>query len=89
METVVPRLRYLEPQGVARRQKSSKFVVAVLQCGQCVVRWWRGDGLNARESVGDVVLSSNMSYICGEQRLNQGGLTAAVSICPASAGRRR
>jgi hypothetical protein len=33
------------------------------------VRWWRGDGLNARESVGDnVVLSRYMSYIGGELR---------------------
>jgi hypothetical protein len=56
----------LEPVlGCARRQKCSKFVVAVLRCGQCVVRWWRGDGLN--ESVGDnVVLSRYMSYIGGE-----------------------
>jgi hypothetical protein len=57
----------LEPQGGARRQKCSKFVVAFLRFGQCVVRWWRGDGLNARESVGDnVVLSIYMSYIGGE-----------------------
>jgi hypothetical protein len=62
METVVPEMYCLEPQGGARRQKYSKFLVAVLRCGQCVVRWWLSYGFNARESVGDnVVLSRYMS----------------------------
>jgi hypothetical protein len=79
-----------EPQGGARRKKCSKFVVAVLRCGQCVVRWWRGDGLNARESVGDnVVLSRYVSYIGGKLSDEIKVIELSVSICPASAGRRR
>jgi hypothetical protein len=45
-------------------QECLKHVVAVQRCGQCVVEWWRSDGLMARESVGDnVVLSRDVSYV--------------------------
>jgi hypothetical protein len=46
-----------------------KFFVVVLCCGQCVVGYWRGDGLDAGNSIGDdVVLTRDVAYICRELR---------------------
>jgi hypothetical protein len=60
-------LLLLDPQGNVWRQKCSKFVVALLRCGQCVVGWWRSDGFDAGESVGDnAVPPRNLSYVGGE-----------------------
>jgi hypothetical protein len=45
----------------------SEFGVAVLQCGQCVLRWWRSDRLEATEGVSDnVVLSRNVTDVSCE-----------------------
>jgi hypothetical protein len=41
--------------GVVRRQVCSKLEVTVLQCGQCIVGWWRSDRFEARESFSDVL----------------------------------
>jgi hypothetical protein len=56
----------LEPQGGVRCQKCSKFVVAVLRCGQCVVGWSRSNGFDAMESVGYIILSRYVTHVCGE-----------------------
>jgi hypothetical protein len=44
-----------------------EFIVAVLCCGQWVVRWWCGDGLDVKQGVGEnVALSRNVLYLCHE-----------------------
>jgi hypothetical protein len=35
-------------------------------CGQCIVGWWRNDGLDTRENVCDVVLSRGVSDVSRE-----------------------
>jgi hypothetical protein len=44
-------------------QERLQQVVAVLRCGQCVIGWWRSDGLDAREGVSNNVLSRDESYV--------------------------
>jgi hypothetical protein len=57
-------LLLLAPQGGGSRQECSTFVVGVLRCGLWIVGWWRSDGLEAREIVGDdAVLSMYVSDI--------------------------
>jgi hypothetical protein len=60
---------FLEPQCSLPCQECLKFFVVVLCCGQCVVDYWRSDGLDAGKRVGDdVVLIRDVTYICRELR---------------------
>jgi hypothetical protein len=57
----------LERRAVVDPRIVAEHLVAVLQCGQCVVEWWRSDGFDAREGVGDnFVLSRIVPYVCRE-----------------------